>query len=171
MSLKKFHAPRLCQTHRFFLNWLKMHVFSYYWRLRNDALVHVQINVLVGPFVLNTREGVTTAFSTWSRMERATKIIKWTTRLKHREKPNFGGGFDSLTDWAAVKKQKLNDFWGQIGLIEPKLGFKSLASQKFWKKLAKTVKTVSFHYVAFIRFGCLWCFLCLFKNQNIRKPF
>ena len=95
-----------------FLNWLKMHVFSYYWRLRNDALVHVQINVLVGPFVLNTREGVTTAFSTWSRMERATKIIKWTTRLKHREKPYFEGGFDSLNRLGRCEKTKIEWFLG-----------------------------------------------------------
>ena len=96
----------------YILKSIKIKVFLYYWRLRNDALVHVQINVLVGPFVLNTREGVTTAFSTWSRMERATKIIKWTTRLKHREKPYFEGGFDSLNRLGRCEKTKIEWFLG-----------------------------------------------------------
>ena len=55
---------------------IKINVFAYYWRLRNDALVPVQICFWAGPFVLNLREGVTTAVSTWSKMLSATNIGK-----------------------------------------------------------------------------------------------
>ena len=56
------------------------------------------------------------------------------------------------------RKKIMIDFLDKIGFIEPKLGFKALTSQKLFKKSAKTVKTVSFHNIAFSHFGCLCCF-------------
>ena len=48
-----------------------------------------------------------------------------------------------------MKKRTMALFFAQVGLIESKLGFKSLANKNLGKKKAKALKTASFHNVRY----------------------
>ena len=64
-----------------------------------------------------------------------------------------------------MKKRTMALFFAQVGLIESKLGFKSLANKNLGKKTSNSIKNGKFSQCEILAFWPFWVFLMFFHVQ------